>query len=362
MKNYWTISIACLFISTTAFAQNDYFTVEEEGVKYPINERLKRHQVNGAAIAVVRNFEIDTAFQMGVRDAKNKLPVDDKTLFQMGSMTSPLAKFAIMRLVNDGKIDLDTDANRYLKNWTIEGKSFLKNEPITVRDLLLNRRGFNPVYKPTGYDSNEPLPTLTQILNGEKTSNLPALKLEKSKAKKSSIANILILQMILEDMHQQDFATIIKEQVFEPLGMKNSIIAANIQDENAAKGYLEEGEAVAGGHRIYPELAHSGLWSTPVDYAKFVLHIFKAAKGMDNTFLSQNLAKQGITAQEDYHALILLEKENGSYWGGAPKGFYAQFAGNVEEGWVVVGCANRELAWQFINWELNGRGIEYAKR
>ena len=37
----------------------------------------------------------------------------------MGSMTGALTKFAIVRLVNDGKINLDAPANQYLKSWKI---------------------------------------------------------------------------------------------------------------------------------------------------------------------------------------------------------------------------------------------------
>ena len=361
MKKIWTIFVTFFVLMTAAVAQNEYFTIEVEGIKYPIAELLKTYQVNGAALAVVRNFDLDTTLEMGLRDKTNQLIVDKNTLFQMGSMTAPLAKFAIMRLVNDGKINLDTDANQYLKSYQIKGKSFLKIEPVTVRDLLLQRRGFKPIYKSEGYAKNELLPTVLQVVKGEKPSNLPALVLERNIAKKSSLANILILQLILEDVHQQDFATIIQNQVFEPLGMQNSIIVADIDNENAAIGYLENGETVPNGHRIYPELAHGGLWSTPVDYAKFILHIFKAAKGMENSLLRQDLAKQGIEPQNDYISLILLN-ETDSYWGGAPKGFYCQFAGNAEEGWLVVGCTNQELAWKFVNWEMNAQAIGYAKR
>ncbi|MEN0046114.1 MAG: serine hydrolase domain-containing protein [Bacteroidota bacterium] len=358
---------ATLLISTFTFAQQDFFLTKEEGKSYTLAEKMEHHKVNGAASAIIRNFELDTTIQLGFRDRENDLVVDENTLFQMGSMTGAMVKFAVMRSVSDGKIGLDDPVNNYLKTWKVEEKGFTKNAPITVRDLLLERRGFNPVYKPKGYMAGAELPTVEQILNGEKPSNLPTLSLDKNKSKKSSLANDLILQKFLEDIHGKDFATLMQEQVFEPLGMNNSIIAAELtaeQKQNACVGYNDNLSRVEGDRRIYPELAHSGLWSTPIDYAKFVLHVFKAAKGMDNSLLRKDLAIFGVKAQHESEALILLEKtESGrNYWGGATNGFYCQFEASLEEGWIVVGCSNRELAWQFVNWNLNGRGIEYARR
>ncbi|MEM8523145.1 MAG: serine hydrolase domain-containing protein [Bacteroidota bacterium] len=363
-----SILLPILFtFSFFASAQQDFFMTEEDEQSYTLSEKMEQHKVNGAALAIIRNFELDTTIQLGFKDQENNLYVDQNTLFQMGSMTGATVKFAVMRLVNDKKIKLDDPVNQHLKTWKIEQKGFTKNAPITVRDLLLERRGFNPVYKPKGYIAGSELPTIEQILNGEKPSNLPALSLDKNKSKKSSLANDLILQKLLEDVHGKDFPTLMHEQVFKPLDMKNSLIAAELttaSKQNACVGYNENLKRIEGDRRVYPELAHSGLWSTPVDYAKFVLHIFKAAKGLDNSLLRRDLAILGVKAQHENEALILLEKtENGrNYWGGATKGFYCQFEASLDEGWIVVGCSNRELAWQFVNWNLNMRGIEYARR
>ncbi|MEL6944401.1 MAG: serine hydrolase domain-containing protein [Bacteroidota bacterium] len=355
------------FLSIGTYAQQAFFLTEEEGELYTLEERMDRHKVNGASLTIIRNFELDTTIQLGYRDREDNLLVNEETLFQMGSMTGAIVKFATIRLVSDGKIKLDTPVNDYLKTWKIEEKGFTKNAPITVRDLLLERRGFNPIYKPKGYVAGAEIPTVEQILNGEKPSNLPALALEKNKSKKSSLANDLILQKLLEDVHGKDFPTLIQEQVFEPLGMNNSIITSELtsaQKQNACVGYNDNQSRIAGDRQVYPELAHSGLWSTSTDYAKFVLHIFKAAKGLDNSLLRRDLAILGVKAQHENETLILLEKLEGgrNYWGGATKGFYCQFEANLEEGWIVVGCSNRQLAWQFVNWDLNSRGIEYARR
>lgn len=338
---------------------------ENEDRYYSLRERMEQHKVPGASVAIFRKFQLDTTIQMGLIDAQAQEPVTPNTLFQMGSMTGAVVKFAVVSLASQGKIDLDASANQYLGKWKIEEKSFTRRNPITVRDLLIESRGFNDVYKPKGYRPGQPVPTWEQIMAGEAPSNIPALNLRKNTPKGSSMANEMILQRLLEEVYQMDFASLMKEHVFDPIGMKNSLIAAELsksQKQNAAVGHKENGESIDGKRWIYPELAHSGLWSTPEDFARFVLYVYQAAKGLDNSLLSQELALAGIKAQRGNEGLILLEGDGNNYWGGAPEGFYAQFSANFEEGWIVVGCSNRQLAWQFVNWDLNPRSVEYARR
>lgn len=358
---------ALLSLTFSVSAQQGPFMTNIDGDYQTLKQRMEYYKVNGASVAIFRDFELDTTIQLGYRDRENDLMVDKNTRFQLGSMTAAVVKFAIIRLVNDGKLDLDAPVNGYLTSWKIENKRFTRNSPVTVRDLLLEARGFNPIYKPTGYLPGESIPTWKQIMAGESPSNLNALTLKRNIGKRSSLANEMILQRLLEDIYQQPLPEILEEQVFLPLGMSHSILRAELSSEEAQTaciGYDEQLGPIEGGRRVYPEIAHSGLWTTPEDFGTFVLHIFKAAKGMDNSLLSQELATASIKAQRGSNSLILLEKkgDGGSYWGGAPKGFYSQFAGSLNEGWIVVGCSNRELAWQFINWELNGRSIEYARR
>ncbi|MEM9986805.1 MAG: serine hydrolase domain-containing protein [Bacteroidota bacterium] len=364
------VALLLLFLPITALvAQEDapYFFSKGEGEDryYSLSERMEQHRVPGASTAIFRNFELDTTFQLGYRDTDGRLPVTPGTIFQMGSMTGAVVKFAVVSLASRGKIDLDKPANQYLGEWQIEEKGFTKRNPITVRDLLLEARGFNDVYKPKGYRPGLELPTWEEIMAGDSPSNIPALNLRRNSPKGSSLANEMILQRLLEEVYQADFPTLMKKEVFDPLGMKNSLIAAELNDsqkEYAAAGHQENGESIEGKRWIYPELAHSGLWSTPEDFGRFILFVYQAAQGKENSLLSQELALAGIKAQRGNTALILLEGNNNNYWGGAPQGFYSQFSANFEGGWIVVGCSNRQLAWQFVNWDLNPRSTEYAKR
>ncbi|MEL6924112.1 MAG: serine hydrolase domain-containing protein, partial [Bacteroidota bacterium] len=358
--------LSFLFLFQLSSNAQTWFMTNVEGELQSFEQRRAAHAVNGTGYVVVRNFEIDTTMYEGFRDAENALPVNRNTLFQMGSMTGALTKFAVLRLVNDGIVKLDAPANNYLKSWQLDKKSFTDTDPVTVRDLLTQQRGLTNVYKPKGYAKGVATPTLLQILNGDAPSNLPDMQLKKNKRNKksNSMANTMVLQQLLEDVHGKDFTTIIEERVFEPLDMQRSYISADrpeTGDDNIALAYDQNNQPVAGGNLVYPELAVSGLWSTAEDYTKFVLHLFKAAKGMDNRTLDVDLAKAAIQPESGSISLVFFKNET-SYWGGAPEGYYSQFSGDADAGWMVIATTNKQLAWQHVNWELIPRGIDYAKR
>lgn len=76
---------------------------------WTVQERLGRYRVPGLAIGVIRDFRVEWTRQYGVRDAKSGEPVTASTLFQVASITKPVAATVALRLVEKGTLDLDRD-------------------------------------------------------------------------------------------------------------------------------------------------------------------------------------------------------------------------------------------------------------
>ncbi|HTQ99403.1 MAG TPA: serine hydrolase domain-containing protein, partial [Candidatus Acidoferrum sp.] len=83
----------------------------EAPVLMPLTARMQELQVPAVSIAVIRNGKLAWAGGFGSRTPGGP-PVAADTLFQAGSISKPLTATAVMRLVQDGKLDLDTDVNR----------------------------------------------------------------------------------------------------------------------------------------------------------------------------------------------------------------------------------------------------------
>ena len=346
--------IFCTLYFTSTAQEPFVFSFEEDGNTYTIEERMAQENAPGVSICLMHPDGRDTTMQWGYRDAAKQYPIDESTLFQVGGMSAAPVHFAVLRLVHTKQIDLDTDINQYLKSWKFPESKFTKAAPITVRDLLLQTRGFKTVSKPQGYVAGSPLPNLIQMLNGEAPSQEAAatLKSNKNKSGNSAFYNNLILQQLLEDIHQKPFAEIMQTEVLDPLGMKQSLYRAALSEEeaqNAAFAHDDDGQQIEGGRRVYPELACSGLWTTPRDFALFASHIFKAAQGEDNRYLSKELAQASMEPMEGWRSLIFFKNDKNLYWGGASVGFYTNFSGNPETGWIKIVFINANLKWKLCN-------------
>ena len=119
-----------------------------------------------------------------------------------------------------------------------------------------------------GYDPAGPRPTVVQILNGEKPSNVgPVLFVRRPFAgQKYSGGGIEIMQLALTDLTGKAFADLMREKVLEPIGMANSTFQ---QPPEAAMAELTSrahdgmGKAMGPKWHVYPEQAAAGLWTTP---------------------------------------------------------------------------------------------------
>jgi CubicO group peptidase (beta-lactamase class C family) len=104
-------------------------------------------------------------------------PVTAETLFQAGSIRKPVSAMAALRLVQEGKLSLDSDINQALTSWKVPPSAAAPGAVVTLRELLthtaeLTVRGF------PGYAAGAPIPTLVQILNGENPANIDPVRLE----------------------------------------------------------------------------------------------------------------------------------------------------------------------------------------
>src|SRR5919106_587769 len=77
------------------------------GPKATLKERMAHYHTPGVSIAVVNNYKIEWARGFGVREYGKREPVTENTLFQAASISKPMFALAVMRLVENGKLDLD---------------------------------------------------------------------------------------------------------------------------------------------------------------------------------------------------------------------------------------------------------------
>jgi CubicO group peptidase (beta-lactamase class C family) len=264
-------------------------------------DRMSELHVPGVSVAVIRNGSIDWARGFGVTKVGGA-PVTPRTLFQAASISKPVAAMAVLSLVESGELDLDVDANRYLKSWQIPANEFTGQSAVTLRRLLSHTAGMT-VHGFAGYASGAPTPSLLQVLNGENPANSPPIVVDTipGKIRRYSGGGYVVIQQLLEDATGQSFPKLMKEIVLGPIGMTDSTYEQPLPSvllQEAAMPHGPSGAAINGGPHTYPEMAAAGLWTTPTDLALFAIDLQSSLSNKPKHLLSSEMAREMLAGDE----------------------------------------------------------------
>jgi CubicO group peptidase (beta-lactamase class C family) len=263
-------------------------------------DQMSRLHVPGVSIAVIHGKRVDWSKEYGAAWLSGP-SVSAPTLFGAASMSKPVTAMAILRLVQEGKIDLDVDVNTYLKSWKIPGNEYTKNQPVTVRELLSHTSGIG-THNGAIYDPDKGVPSMLEILDGKPPATTPPVRVESEPGKKYAYANggYLILELLITDLTGRTFAEAMEELVLAPIGMSHSTFEAPLpraKAATAATAYDESGTSgIAAAHFVEPDAAAGGLWTTATDYARFVIELQKEYTGESHRVLNQKMAQMMVTA------------------------------------------------------------------
>jgi CubicO group peptidase (beta-lactamase class C family) len=230
-----------------------------------VNKALKDWGVPGIAIAIVRNDQIVLAKGYGVRKLGDPTPVDDKTLFAIGSSSKAFTAAAIAMLVDEGKLKWDDPATKYLPGFQLFDPYVTRE--VTVRDLLCHRVGLDRgdyIWYGTSYNRDE---IWTRIRHVKPSSSFRS---------KFGYQNIMYLAagQIVARVSGKSWDDFIRERLFTPLGMSssNTTIRAFAGQNNVATphGKVEE-KVITIPWRNIDNIAPAGsINSNVVDMAQWV--------------------------------------------------------------------------------------------
>jgi CubicO group peptidase (beta-lactamase class C family) len=311
----------------------------DEHATHALADRMKELNVPGVSIAVLHNGKIEWARGFGVRSIGGP-PVDAETMFQAGSISKPLAAMACLRLVQEGKLSLDADVNTYLTSWKFPAAPIAADKPITLRELLTHTGGTS-VHGFPGYASTDPVPTLIQVLNGEKPANTPAIRSEAPPVTRWNYSGggYTIMQQAIIDVTHEPFPKLLHDSVLAPIGMKHSTYEQPLPQAlqaNAAVPYRGDGKPVEGGAHTYPEMAAASLWTTPTDLAIYAIEVEQSLAGKANHVLSADMTRQMLTPGMGHWGLGLQigGSDADPYFShnGANEGFRNDFAAYEKNG------------------------------
>lgn len=274
-----------------------------------IPELMKRMNVPGLSIALIRDAKILWTQGFGVKSITTKEPVTIDTPFESASLSVPAFAYATLKLSDQGKLNLDAPLWNYLPNYFLPADD-TNSKLITARMILSHTSGLRA----------RPEDKKIKIVSapGEKWSY--------------STLGYGYLQRIVEHISGASLEELMQRNLLQPLGMHNSSYVWNEKYERtAAKGHDESGERVIGKNfyekyrgisaeqkerirAIQPEDAAPGaafsLTSTPTDYARLMIEIMQPTQ-KDKSRLPENLISEMLKPQAKVTSAI----EWGLGWG-----------------------------------------------
>ena len=312
-----------------------------------IEQRMHLHRVPGLSIAVIKDRQLIWAKGYGLLSADASEPVNSQTVFSVGSVSKLVTALATLRLVSLGKLKLDEDVNQYLTWWQVPSSPFTQQQPVTLRHIMSHTAGFT-VHGFPDFQPGELLPTVLDTLNGRAPAKHGPVVVDFTPGTqfRYSGGGTTVQQLILEETTDQDFPMAVQQWVFQPLSMSRSTFQNPLPAShgNIAKAHDRNGKATAlpRGWESMPEMAASGLWTTPSDLAQVLMALIYSYQGGGRPFLDKSLARDMMTAvgPSKFGLGPQLYGEHFFGHGGSNNSYKAQVMAHLETGDGIVVLTN----------------------
>jgi len=215
----------------------------------------------------------------GTYYASHGRPVDGTSLFQVASLSKWITAFGVMRLVEQGRIDLDAPVSRYLKRWKLPPSRF-DNDGVTVRRVLSHSAGLTDGLGYLGFlpgQAPQSLPTsLTRAADAQPGADgIVRVGAEPGTTWRYSGGGYAMLQMMIEDVTGKPFNDTMRQTVLLPMGMTHSTFV-DPDPAHLAEVFDAEGRPTV--HRRFAAPAAASLFTSVDDLTRFLQAQRKALK------------------------------------------------------------------------------------
>jgi CubicO group peptidase (beta-lactamase class C family) len=227
--------------------------------------QLERSDIAGASVLVMQGDQVLLKKGYGYADLKTKKAVDpNSTIFRLASISKLFTWVSIMQLVEEGKLDLDTDINRYL-DFQIRPKF---NQPITLRNLMTHTAGFEEFAD----DIILTDPKKAISLRDDLIQNQPERIFPPGKIPAYSNYGVGLASYIVQRTSGEPFEQYVQEHIFAPLGMSHSSFEQPLPKSLASlpsEGYRQNTTKPPVGFEIFNPVGAGGISSSAADMGRF---------------------------------------------------------------------------------------------
>lgn len=302
-------------------------------------------------------------------------PVNENSVYQIASVSKWVTAVGVMKLVEEGLLDLDKPVMSYLTRWSFPASEF--SDLVTPRYLLSHTGGLDDGLGYLGFLNKKDMQTIEDSLTKANDSNKSRKGIVRIKEKPGnkfmySGGGYTLLQLLIEEVTNTPFNDYMKNEILNPLGMKSSTYIVDDYNLNQlAESFDKKGNLVP--YRYYTALAAASLHSTVSDLAKFALFHSQGINGektgrgiLDPSSLLQmrkpHAKKLGINIW-GLGVILYTKNSNGEYIIGHDGDNYPgigttiRYIPSSRDGIIVLNSGNksiaRDIGSKWIVWKTN---------
>lgn len=300
-----------------------------------IRQDLATSGIPGAAFVFVRDGRIVYSQGYGVADLATAETVDpERTVWPIASITKVVTSMAALQLVERGRVELDTDINRYLERLEVPSQGF---GPLTLRHLLSHTTGLDEL--PGRQFDGRQRPDLASFLKD---------KLVRYRAPGELTAystyGIALAGLLIEDVSGQHYEDYVARRILKPAGMDHAwFMTKRGSEKGVATPYqVEDGRAEPIPHEWYVTAPTSSMVASAADMGRLLLAHLAGGRAGRKEILAPRLTRAMHTQQATIHPELpgwglgfQMDRENGiemAEHGGDIAGFSSLFTLLPEDG------------------------------
>jgi len=247
-----------------------------------IKAQLEHNKIPSISIAVIKHGKILWEESFGIADKEHNIKANIHTSYYLASLSKSITATAIMRLSEENLINLNSPANKYLKN--VKVSSFLWNVDSATIQRLLNHTSGLTTYHRDCY-LNEP--SCPQSIDSA-VQRYGIIFWEPGNHFDYSNLGYGILGKVISDVSNKSFSNYLESELFTPLGMQNSFLGTSLNYKNIAARYNSDSARSRAPDVVSYTPGASSVYSSVDDLAKFAMLFLKDQVNGGKKIISNN--------------------------------------------------------------------------
>lgn len=330
-----------IMIDTLAFDPASLKTKEEKEIyakaKAFYEDQFRYAQLNGGFL-VAKDGKILFEVYHGTRHLNQNDTIDMHTPLHIASTSKTFTAMSILYLAEKKILHIDQSVKTYFPDFPYEG--------ITIKDLLNHRSGlanYMNVMNPQEWGDNKRASN-QDVLHFFITQK-PALQGTPGKQFTYCNSNYVLLALIIEKVSGKNYADFLRETIFEPLGMRNTLVCNSDYQKNKAPSYRENGaeEAITWLDDTYGD---KNICSTPRDLLRWDQALYQhklfSKQTLEAAFTPYSFEKKGINNYGlGWRMYVLGKKKKVIYHNGWWHGSNSCFFRLINENITIISIGNK---------------------